>query len=67
MTDDCNKRSRIRRPEKIGRIVALAREEMKRKAEPGMSTKDLDLIGKAVLDEHGAVSAPEKEYDFPVR
>lgn len=30
-----------------------------------MSTKDLDLIGKAVLDEHGAVSAPEKEYDFP--
>ena len=38
---------------------------MKRKAEPGMSTKDLDLIGKAVLDEHGAVSAPEKEYDFP--
>lgn len=30
-----------------------------------MSTKDLDLIGKAVLDEHGAASAPEKEYDFP--
>lgn len=26
----------------------------------------LDLIGKAVLDEHGAVSAPEKEYDFPI-
>ncbi|KUP43576.1 type I methionyl aminopeptidase [Bacillus amyloliquefaciens] len=50
---------------KIGRIVALAREEMKKKAEPGMSTKDLDLIGKAVLDEHGAASAPEKEYDFP--
>ena len=30
---------------KIGRIVALAREEMK-KAKPGMTTKELDSIGK---------------------
>ncbi|MFN2747804.1 MULTISPECIES: type I methionyl aminopeptidase [Bacillus] len=50
---------------KIGRIVALAREEMKEKAAPGMSTKELDLIGKQVLEAHGAASAPEKEYDFP--
>ncbi len=50
---------------KIGRIVALAREEMKRLAKPGMTTKELDLIGKRVLDEHGAESAPEKEYNFP--
>ncbi|MCP8967979.1 type I methionyl aminopeptidase [Ectobacillus ponti] len=50
---------------KIGRIVALAREEMRAAAKPGMTTKELDLIGKRVLDEHGAVSAPEKEYDFP--
>lgn len=50
---------------KIGRIVALAREEMKKEAKPGMTTKELDLIGKKVLDEHGAISAPEKEYDFP--
>lgn len=50
---------------KIGRIVALAREEMKRSAKPGMTTKELDLIGKRVLDEHGAESAPEKEYNFP--
>lgn len=50
---------------KIGRIVALAREEMKRLAQPGMTTKELDLIGKRVLDEHGAESAPEKEYNFP--
>lgn len=50
---------------KIGRIVALAREEMKRKAAPGMTTLELDLIGKQVLEEHGAVSAPIKEYDFP--
>ncbi|MEH7460735.1 type I methionyl aminopeptidase [Bacillus thuringiensis] len=50
---------------KIGRIVALAREEMKKQAKPGMTTKELDLIGKKVLDEHGAISAPEKEYNFP--
>ncbi|WP_342044739.1 type I methionyl aminopeptidase [Bacillus sp. OTU530] len=50
---------------KIGRIVALAREEMKRSAKPGMTTKELDLIGKRILDEHGAESAPEKEYNFP--
>ncbi|GGE62539.1 type I methionyl aminopeptidase [Priestia taiwanensis] len=50
---------------KIGRIVALAREEMKKQAKPGMTTKELDLIGKRVLEEHGATSAPEKEYNFP--
>lgn len=50
---------------KIGRIVALAREEMKQQAKPGMTTQELDLIGKRVLDEHGAVSAPQKEYNFP--
>ncbi|MDA1477185.1 type I methionyl aminopeptidase [Bacillus changyiensis] len=49
----------------IGRIVALAREEMKKQATPGMSTKELDLLGKQVLESHGATSAPEKEYDFP--
>lgn len=32
--------------QKVGRIVALAREEMKSQAKPGMSTKELDLIGK---------------------
>jgi methionyl aminopeptidase len=50
---------------KIGRIVALAREEMKSKATAGMTTKELDEIGKRVLEEHGATSAPQKEYDFP--
>lgn len=38
---------------------------MKSQAKPGMSTKELDLIGKKILEEHGANSAPEKEYDFP--
>ncbi len=50
---------------KIGRICALAREEMKKSAKPGMTTKELDDIGRKVLEMHGAVSAPEEEYDFP--
>ncbi len=40
---------------KVGRIVALAREEMKSQAKPGMSTKELDLIGKKILEEHGPI------------
>lgn len=50
---------------KIGRICALARETMKAAAKPGVTTKELDDIGRQVLAEHGAVSAPEEEYDFP--
>lgn len=50
---------------KIGRIVALTIEEMKRRAEPGMTTKELDLIGQEMLALHGATSAPMKDADFP--
>ncbi|WP_256758569.1 type I methionyl aminopeptidase [Cohnella sp. WQ 127256] len=50
---------------KIGRIVATTIEEMKRSARPGMTTRELDLIGKEVLDRNGATSAPMKDVDFP--
>eukprot|EP00873_Tetraselmis_striata_P030475 jgi/Tetstr1/450739/TSEL_037775.t1 len=33
--------------------------------EPGMTTKELDDIGRKVLDDHGARSAPEVTYQFP--
>ncbi len=49
---------------KIGRIEAVAREEMKKKAKPRMTRKELDLNGKKVLDENGAICTPEKEYDI---
>ncbi|MGL4821155.1 MAG: type I methionyl aminopeptidase [Bacilli bacterium] len=49
----------------IGRIVALAREAMIEAAKEGMTTKELDAIGEAVLKEHGALSAPINEYNFP--
>ncbi|WP_426453683.1 type I methionyl aminopeptidase [Paenibacillus sp. S-38] len=51
--------------QRIGRIVAEARKEMARCAVPGIKTRELDAIGKAVLDRYGAVSAPSREYDFP--
>lgn len=49
----------------IGRICAIARDTMAAALEPGMTTKELDDIGRKVLDAHGARSAPEVTYDFP--
>jgi len=34
-------------------------------AEPGMTTRDLDLLGARLLEEHGARSAPRLTYNFP--
>jgi methionyl aminopeptidase len=50
---------------KIGRIVAMAREEMLSSVRSGITTAELDHIGKRVLDEHGANSAPVITYGFP--
>jgi methionyl aminopeptidase len=49
----------------IGRICALAREEMAKSMEPGMTTKELDDVGASILALHGAQSAPIVTYDFP--
>ncbi|SFB13363.1 methionine aminopeptidase, type I [Poseidonocella pacifica] len=49
----------------IGRIVANTMHGMARAMEPGMKTRELDDIGRALLDLEGAVSAPEQLYDFP--
>ncbi|MBU8595843.1 type I methionyl aminopeptidase [Shouchella clausii] len=51
--------------QKIGRIVAMAREEMLSSVQAGITTAELDRIGKRLLDEHGAVSAPYITYGFP--
>ncbi|TFE23362.1 type I methionyl aminopeptidase [Cohnella luojiensis] len=50
---------------KIGRIVALTIKEMKSSIEPGMTTGQLDQVGKDVLSRYGAVSAPMKDVGFP--
>jgi len=49
----------------IGRIVANTMHGMARAMEPGMKTRELDDIGRALLDLEGAVPAPEQVYDFP--
>lgn len=49
----------------IGRIVANTREAMGRAIEPGMTTAELDELGREMLEAAGAVSAPQSTYDFP--
>lgn len=49
----------------IGRIVAQTMQTMARSIEPGMTTLELDGIGRTLLEREGAISAPESIYDFP--
>ncbi|MFY8152461.1 MAG: M24 family metallopeptidase, partial [Hyphomicrobiales bacterium] len=49
----------------IGRIVAQTLAAMGRAIEPGMTTAELDRIGRALLEREGARSAPQLDYDFP--
>jgi len=50
---------------RAGAAVAEARDVMGAHAAPGVTTAELDAIGKEVLDRHGARSAPQLAYDFP--
>lgn len=50
---------------RVGAAVAEARDEMGRHVEPGIATRDLDAIGREVLERHGARSAPQLAYGFP--
>jgi len=49
----------------VGRIVAGTMQAMARAMEPGMTTRELDAIGREILERDGATSAPEATYDFP--
>jgi len=49
----------------IGRIVADTLEAMGKAIEPGMTTLELDRIGRRLLDDVGARPAPELAYGFP--
>lgn len=49
----------------IGRIVANTLQAMTKAVEPGMTTRELDSIGQAMLEREGAMSAPQSTYDFP--
>lgn len=48
-----------------GRIVARVLAVMGAALEPGITTKELDDLGRALLEREGARSAPEITYNFP--
>ncbi|ANE56092.1 type I methionyl aminopeptidase [Methylomonas sp. DH-1] len=50
---------------RIGRIVSLVLQRMLDAAEPGITTRELDMLGERLLGEHGARSAPKLTYNFP--
>lgn len=50
---------------RIGAIVAEARDAMVAAVAPGVTTAQLDDVGRTVLERHGARSAPQLAYDFP--
>jgi len=48
-----------------GRVVARTLTAMGAALEPGVTTKELDDLGRALLEREGARSAPELTYGFP--
>lgn len=55
----------LTRLKEVGRIVANTLEAMGKTLEPGMTTSELDQIGRNLLEAAGARSAPELAYAFP--
>lgn len=49
----------------IGKIVKETLQLMIKAAKPGMTTLELDEIGRENLEKHGAKSAPKATYNFP--
>ena len=50
---------------KIGKIVAQCLQFMSESLEPGITTLELDELGRLFLEKHGAQSAPQLTYQFP--
>jgi methionyl aminopeptidase len=50
---------------RAGAVVAEARDAMAAKVAAGISTAELDAVGRDILRKHGARSAPQLAYDFP--
>lgn len=55
----------LRGMRRIGEICAMTLKTMLDRAEAGMSTRDLDDIGRDYMTKQGAVSAPILAYEFP--
>lgn len=50
---------------RAGAAVAAARDAMGAHVAPGVTTAELDAVGKKILDRYGARSAPQLAYGFP--
>lgn len=48
-----------------GQLVARTLAAMGKALEPGITTRELDQLGRAMLEREGARSAPELTYNFP--
>lgn len=59
------KESELTGMKEVSEAVANTLRLMREYAQIGMSTKELDEYGGSVLKSYGAVSAPNKTYDFP--
>ena len=55
----------LERLTRIGRIVGLTVQAMAEELQPGITTGELDAIGAAFLEKHGARSAPQLIYNYP--
>jgi methionyl aminopeptidase len=55
----------LERLKAIGHVCAMARDAMAAALRPGITTAELDEIGRRLLEAHGARSAPQLAYDFP--
>lgn len=50
---------------RVGRLVGLTLEEMRKAVREGITTEELDSIAESLLARHGARSAPRLVYQFP--
>jgi methionyl aminopeptidase len=55
----------LERLKHVGRVVAATLKTMTAAVEPGMTTRELDALGRELLARAGARSAPESRYQFP--
>jgi methionyl aminopeptidase len=55
----------LERLKATGRVVADAIRAMRRHVRPGVTTRELDLIGARVFSKAGARSGPQLDYGFP--
>ena len=55
----------LRGMQAIGRLCGNVLQHMGASLRPGMTTAELDLIGRRMIEEAGARSAPESCYEFP--